>query len=116
MKKIWMIIALAMMITFTCEGVYAQAKPLTRWVSVDKTVKTWCFDTTTITDVSFQYVNMTIWNKNTDTIYVAKDMVDTAATMYVPVPPNYQKSFWGTFKKIRVKARSGTGTYQLDAQ
>lgn len=108
MKRYLLLIVLA--VTFTCEGVYAQAKPLTAWNGRVKTTKSAWFDTTVITTASFQFVDLTIYNNGTDTIYAAKD-VDTTFPAYIAIPPGYFQTVWTQMKNLRVKGRTAGQSY-----
>jgi hypothetical protein len=112
MKKVWMMLLVALMITFTCEGVYAQAKPLPQFSAKMRTAPDGWFDTTVVTEQSFQFVDAVIYNYGTDTIYAAKDK-DTTYPNYAVIGPGSMQSIYTQCKWLRVKGKSAGQSYRI---
>ena len=112
MKRIAILLMVALGCLSTCQVVYGQAKPLEYFQSYDKTAPAGWFDTTVVTSISFQFTDLAVYNNGTDTIYLAKDK-DTLYPKYVPVGPGYVQPVWTQLKWLRVKGKSAGQAYKV---
>ena len=112
MKRIVILLMVALGCLSTCQVVYGQAKPLEYFKSYDKTAPAGWFDTTVVTSISFQFTDLAVYNNGTDTIYLAKDK-DTLYPKYVPVGPGYVQPVWTQLKWLRVKGKSAGQDYKV---
>ena len=112
MKRIVILLMVALGCLSTCQVVYGQAKPLEYFQSYDKTAPAGWFDTTVVTSISFQFTDLAVYNNGTDTIYLAKDK-DTLYPKYVPVGPGYVQPVWTQLKWLRVKGKSAGQAYKV---